>query len=232
VFAPGPAADLAKQDRERQGSYIGGPFPAEWSLSLPRMEHAGWPGWCSPDLDSPMRTSEYGSGARGRGITLLELLVVVGIVSLLLGAVVVISGKFVAKAKKVKCISHLRTLHASFTAYVEDEGHWPQMPAEGEVARMSEGEYSEFWIRALEPYGANRDTWRCPSDRTIEDLRQTEADEYYSSYFATPFDADPSTPFRLNQPWVVERGDFHGGGGHILMPDGSISQMTKAFYGR
>ncbi len=165
-----------------------------------------------------------------RAITLLELLVAVAIGALLIGLSVPLAETFKKRARKAKCISHLRSIHAGLFAYVSDHGHWPQM--EEDRYDFTEDEFFGFWVRATEPYGLNRETWICPADRSYLFLPKSERKKYAGSYVVTRFDKAPSTPFRWNQPWAMERGDFHGKGAHMLMPDGSIQDSQNPFYGR
>lgn len=114
------------------------------------------------------------------------------------------------------------------------------MSADGEgddaesEAKWSEDGYFRFWVTALEPYGASRDTWLCPSDKLILQMSPAELKrgEFFGSYVPTPFESGPGTPFRWNQPWLIERGDYHGKGAHILMPDGSVTDSQNPFHGR
>ncbi len=166
------------------------------------------------------------------GLSLLELLVTILIIGILIGVVAAVSSKFIKRAEKVKCISHMRTLHTAFLAYMQDKGHWPQMPKDQE---WTESGFFKFWIISLEPYGVAQDTWLCPSDKLFMGYKKMEKKrktEYFGSYAPTPFDDAPGTPLRWNQPWLMERGNLHGNGAHILMPDGSVQESTQAFFGR
>tara|TARA_R110000850_G_scaffold202967_7_gene329072 strand:- start:4921 stop:5445 length:525 start_codon:yes stop_codon:yes gene_type:complete len=162
--------------------------------------------------------------------TILEVLVVVGIVGMLLAVITPISGSFMKRAKKAKCISHMRTIHAGLLAYTTDVGHWPQME-EGEF-EFSEDDFFKFWVIATEPYGLSQDVWVCPSDRALERMNKLEKQKYFGSYVVTRFDDKAQTPFRWNQPWVMEGGSFHGKGAHMLLPDGSVQDTANPFYGR
>lgn len=149
--------------------------------------------------------------------------------------VVSISDTFVKRAEKAKCLSQMRTLHTAFVSHIEDKGQWPQLPED--EPNWSESKFYGFWVRALEPYGTSQDTWICPSDKVYADIKkdktkQLRDDDYFGSYVPTPFDENPATPFRWSQPWVVERGDYHGKGSHMLMPDGSIQDKNNPFYSR
>jgi type II secretory pathway pseudopilin PulG len=176
-----------------------------------------------------------------RGLTILELLFVVSLV-LFFGALLVpISSRFMKRAEKAKCLSHMRTLHTCFVAHVTDKGGWPQLPLDDEVDGedgsddvWTENGFYRFWVTALEPYGSSRETWLCPSDKLFLQMSKSdlEKEEYFGTYVPTPFESGPATPFRWNQPWLIERGDFHGKGSHILMPDGSITDSQNPFAGR
>ena len=164
---------------------------------------------------------------------MLELLVTIAIIALLLTVTVPISGVFKKKAEKVKCMSQMRTLHTSLTAHLTDKGHWPQLPDDGRD--WTESGFFRFWVSSLEPYGASTETWLCPSDKLYLQMKKSEIekkDRFFGSYVPTPFDKSPASPLRWNQPWLIERGDFHGEGGHLLMPDGSISSARNPFHGR
>lgn len=167
---------------------------------------------------------------RTSGFTLLELLVTIVVVALLIGLATIIGSTVVKRAKKAQCISHMRTLHSSLASYVLDKGMWPQM--QENRYNFTEEQFFEFWIKATESYGMSQESWLCPMDRNIERIRGQVKERYYGSYNITRFDKNPATPYRWNQPWAMERGNFHGKGAHILMPDGSIQESMNPFAGR
>lgn len=164
------------------------------------------------------------------GFTLVELLVTIGIIGLVAAIAVPSFESFRERARKAKCMSHLRAIHSGLLAYTTDHGHWPQME-EGKYD-FSDEEFFEFWIRETEAYGLSQDTWVCPSDRPLERLFNNGEVEFFGSYVVTRFDKKAQTPFRWNQPWAIERGNFHGKGSHMLMPDGSIQSSANPFHGR
>ena len=179
-------------------------------------------------LQPPPATDSNSS--RKNGYTLLELLVAVGLILVLLALAVPIADSFRRAAKKARCLSHMRTIHAGFAAHLEDKGSWPQM--EAEEFNFTDAEFFGFWIRSLEPYGVAPEAWICPSDRNPAREGKEAAGEAYGSYVPTRFDDSLATPFRWNQPWLMERGDLHGKGAHIVMPDGSITESRMQFNGR
>lgn len=174
------------------------------------------------------------SSRRIQGLSIIELLVVLALVSLIASLLVPLSGKFKKRAEKAACISKMRTLHTCFMGYVGEKGEWPQLPVDREDD-WTEDDFYKFWIASLEPYGASAETWLCPSDKLLLQMKKSEIekrDRYFGTYVPTPFDVGPGTPLRWNQPWLIERGDFHGRGAHMLMPDGSVHDSQNPFHGR
>lgn len=163
---------------------------------------------------------------RLNGFTITELIVAMAIVAILIALSVQGYGKFKRHAARAKCIGNMRVVHSGLNACWMDRNRWPQMP--GEALTFDESRYFEWWIRVLEPYGVGEESWLCPSDIVLEKLKG-KRDVHAGSYLVTPFDGHQYSPVRWNQPWLMERGDFHGQGAHIAMPDGSIlpSQMPS-----
>ena len=123
----------------------------------------------------------------------------------------------IARAEGVKCLSHMRSLHASLAAYVQDAGHWPQEP-ETDTAEID----ADWWINELKPYGATGEVWLCP---TIKRAQQPmpEKDRWRIHYSPGMFGPLPSDPYKFStQPWFVEVVGMHGHGPNICFPDGSI----------
>lgn len=171
-----------------------------------------------------------GNRRDAKAVTLLELLVSITIGALFLGLSIAIADTFIKRAKKARCMSNMRTIHSGLLGYVTDNGHWPQM--EDDRVDFTEEEFFGFWVKVTEPYGLNQETWICPMDRRYLGLPDEEKLKYSGSYVVTRFDSAPATPFRWNQPWAMERGDLHGNGAHVLMPDGSVTESRNPFSGR
>ncbi len=168
--------------------------------------------------------------SRSEGFTVVELLVALGVVALLVAILVPSFEAFRERGRKVKCISHMRTIHTGLLGYYNDHGHWPQMG--DEKFDHTEEEFFRFWVEETKPYGTSEETWICPSDRVLERMMNEDEDMVYGSYIVTRFDKMAQTPFRWNQPWAMERGNFHRTGSHVLMPDGSVNSTRNPFYGR
>lgn len=155
------------------------------------------------------------------GFTITELLVSILIVAILIGISIPSFEAIKRRAEKARCIGNMKALHTGFDSYLLDKNRWPQMPP-GSM-EWDRSDYFGWWISALEPYGVGQQTWLCSSDRVLENLPKDQKPEHNSSYVPTRFNSHRHTPYRWNQPWIVEAGDYHGQGMHVCMPDGSIT---------
>lgn len=109
-----------------------------------------------------------------RGFTLVELLVVIGIIALLVSILLPALNKAREDAKRVRCLSNQRQLVMAWQMYASDnKGHicssntpsYPQNPwwywaaAGNTLDTLSNG---KLW-----PYVKNYDVYRCPNDRVM-----------------------------------------------------------------
>lgn len=162
---------------------------------------------------------------RTKGYTLIELLMTIAMIAILVSIAIPSYKAYRIKAEKAVCLSQMRTIHVALDNHVQDKNHWPQMPA-GIFESTDETEFWKWWILTLEPYGAGEWVWLCPSDKA----RKESKDEYNGSYLPTQFDGHHFTPYRwANQPWLMERGNLHKKGAHIMFPDGSIRDSMDAY---
>lgn len=158
-----------------------------------------------------------------RAFTLLELLVVIGIVAILAGLLVMVLGSMRARAQRGECMANLRSLHIAADLYVQENNQWPQINVAANQGKTDE-EFAELWIAALQPYGPQRKTWICPSLQTA--MGNPDYDDPANAridYFTSSFDDKPSTPHEwAEQPWFIERANSHGKGNLIIFADGHI----------
>ena len=77
------------------------------------------------------------------GFSLIELAVTIAIVGLLATLVAMNYKGLMMKVSKANCISNMRSLHVSFSSYVNDVGCWPQVPEE---LASGESDYEGWWI--------------------------------------------------------------------------------------
>lgn len=158
------------------------------------------------------------------GFTLVELLASIAILGILLALAVMVWPKNVVLAEKVKCIGNMRSLQASLAAYVQDVGHWPQMPAEMDTS-PDDSNYEDWWLNELAPYGGSPEVWMCPTIKRLVCSKNANGRPKIH-YTPTMFDDKPMTPYKWRtQPWLIEIGNMHGHGANICFPDGSIRTM-------
>lgn len=159
-----------------------------------------------------------------KAFTLLEILIGIAILGVLAALLLQNLDGFLHRTSKVRCMANLRNLHVGFSSYLADHPYWPQMPEE---IYESEGDYDEWWIQTLQPYGINERVWQCPILRKADADRKA-GDPRKIHYIPTHFDANPISPRRwANQPWLIERSNAHGSGPLIIFPDGSIREADS-----
>ena len=158
----------------------------------------------------------------GRGFTILELVGVIAVLGILATLLLVTWQRIPSIMDRARCMSNLRSLHASFESYLQDKGHWPQQPDfEGGQHKL----YEDWWIEEMKPYGATEKVWVCGGALKLS-KGLPEQGQVRMSYYPTMFDENPMTPHRWpTQPWLVENANVHGKGPLILFPDGSIKDL-------
>lgn len=105
-----------------------------------------------------MNTASLPTGRRPRrqvAFTLIEMLVVLGIIGILAGMLLPTLARAKAKGQQTKCLNNMRQLALALTLYAQDYG----------------GEYPprfvppNAWPQKLKPYYVNWDIITCPNDR-------------------------------------------------------------------
>jgi len=156
-----------------------------------------------------------------QAFTIVELLVVVGILAVLTGLLLGNWDRIVASAEQAKCASHMRAIRVALDNYLQDHSVvWPQGP------EPRAPDWAPFWIRTLAPYDIPPSTWQCPTIRRL--TRGDSGDELSLHYIPTTFGAEPRLALRWpTHPWLIEIGDAHGRGPLICFPDGSIKPLSR-----
>ena len=161
---------------------------------------------------------------RKSGITLPQVLVSMAVAGVLAAILIPSFQSVVRKSSKVTCTNNMRQLHVVFSSYLQDVGHWPQVP---EAVTETEAGYGRWWLSTMEPYGAPAKLWRCP---IMDKMRISDSvgNPVLVHYIPTQFDLRPTSPKQWpRQPWLIERGNAHGGGSLILFPDGSVQSLSE-----
>ena len=161
------------------------------------------------------------------GFTLLELLIVIALIGILGALFVPEVGNLRARAEKIVCVGHLRSLHVSLGAYLNDNEQWPQCPDELEGTAAD-----QFWIDELKDYGAPENVWHCPTLMRYfgSSMSSSNSDAQRIHYTPAQFDDNPMTPRKwAAQPWLIELSDAHSGGNLLIRADGAVQNASEAY---
>ena len=129
------------------------------------------------------------SRIRNGGFTLVELLVVIGIIAILAGLIFPALGRAKSRATRISCLSNYRQLTLAFMSYVDDaNGYLPPNETEQTGGRDGLNSTARTWVRGnayadstptnvqmgvLFPYNQSVAIYRCPSDRSsVRDERR------------------------------------------------------------
>lgn len=156
-----------------------------------------------------------------RGVTILELLVVVSIIAILVAMSFPVYKGLRGRAERAQSIQNLKSIYTALSSYLNEYRSWPQPPKDGLEQKF------EYWKVALKPYGIDERHLKASAHIRMN----KEEAERSGSYLIMEFEANDFTlPRRYgNQPWVLERGNFDGGGSWMIRANGRIEQEIAMF---
>jgi len=128
-----------------------------------------------------------------RAFTVVELLVVVGIISILTGILLPVVSKARAQSERVACRAQLRDVGASFTMYMTDSKG--RLPAVNTMPSIKPPQINAPSLPVLlEPYvKTSTRVFRCPSDHVTKEV--TNAPAGFETYFEREGSSYQYSPF-------------------------------------
>lgn len=129
-----------------------------------------------------------------RGFSLLELLVVIGIITMLCGLLMPIFAKAREMSRRTRCLSNLRQIGSALTMYADDyDGFiYPAVYNEGWKCPMGRYPPGSAWPFAIGAYARDIGVFRCPNDDLFpEDMR-----------FAWPGPLEPRDPSKVRVSYI------------------------------
>lgn len=160
----------------------------------------------------------------GRGFTLTELLVVIGLVALLVSLLMPALGQARAAARTTGCLSNLRQMGTAWTMYLaENRGHLPEhvwwTPTTPDIA------WRGYWLGILEHYNVRGDALLCPTAMEPIPFKQLNVGFGTAQYAWTGRWSHNGTTVRFNGD-LFRNGSY--GYNRYLTAGGGFGQNGKA----
>ena len=158
------------------------------------------------------------------GFTLVELLVVIGIIALLIGILMPALSMARRQARTIRCAAHLRQIGYGISMYVNENRGYLPMCDDDRVPRPPEAgvfgtppQLGEFWFEFISPYTEGKFKW---SDQIFPD-RQKSVLWGCPEWEGTPWVGDQITP----------RGTGYGFNGYPKRPYGDANHDAMLYIG-
>lgn len=161
---------------------------------------------------------------KARGITLVEMIVVLVIIAVLVAAVYPISRSVVAKSREAVCLDLLRAQGVALQSYLQD--HHDTMP-DLAIGRASKTEDVPVLDTLLVPYAGTAESFHCPADK--KEFAKTGC-SYNWNHLQSGRRASDLYFFGVPEeliPLVSDKEAWHPGGTNFLNADLSSSNRPR-----
>jgi len=162
------------------------------------------------------------------GFTLVEMLVVLGILVTLMAIGIPVSQSVLAKSRQSTCLSQLRALGAGLQSYLQENRNiMPDL----EAARASKSEDVAVLDTVLLPYIGSPESFRCSADH--EEYSKTGCSYAWNS-FVSGKRLEDAYVFGIREdriPLIYDKESWHPDGVNFLYPDMSSSSKPRFVVG-
>ncbi len=161
-----------------------------------------------------------------RGLTLVELLIVIAVIAVLGGIAVPVSMSAVAKSREAACLGNLRQIGAGLQGYLADNNQ--RLPTLA-LGRESESSPEPVLETVLLPYVGSADAFHCPADK--EQFAKTGSSYHWNitqnglHITKVSFLGAEDRPEAV--PLVSDKESWHPGGTNFLYADSSSSNKAR-----
>src|SRR2546421_730451 len=198
-----------------------------------------------------MRDNKRSSGRRGpftSAFTLVELLVVIGIIAVLIGILLPVMSRAREQAKRTVCLANLRTLGQAMMMYANAQKGW--LPNSNPPLTVNDSNATNYVLVTLaKEYVRAPAVFHCPSDRDDPPKDITTAEYNFPNSARTSYDfysvywmpeSGPKLPRMKQAPlaWDINGGDpkanpdqNHGTkGGNVVFADGHAEWQERSLW--
>jgi prepilin-type N-terminal cleavage/methylation domain-containing protein/prepilin-type processing-associated H-X9-DG protein len=184
------------------------------------------------------------NGDRNRAFTLVELLVVIGIIALLISILLPALNKARAQAQRTACLSNLRQLGVGMRMYAND--HADRLPNANPANTVNDWTATNRVLVALyERYVKGAKAFHCPSDEDAVPTTIATADyvqpnsarvsyDYFSPYWRPEYGPKitkiPEAPLAwdLSGANTTVKNKNHDQGGNVVFADGHAAWLQAS----
>ena len=160
--------------------------------------------------------------SRRRGFTLVELLVVIGIVTVLIAVLVPALARARTHARRVHCMANLRSLGQALTMYTQQTGYYP-----GCCAFQPDGSMPAIWPTRLRLFtGGDTGVFLCPErdERFAWNPREVPP-------LVSPFPSDPNSAGPRRIATDLDSGYGYVAGERVVLTYGNLFSYGYNLWG-
>jgi prepilin-type N-terminal cleavage/methylation domain-containing protein/prepilin-type processing-associated H-X9-DG protein len=162
--------------------------------------------------------------SRNRGFTLVELMVVIGIIAVLAGIGYPVTRSFIAKSHEAACIGNLRSLGVALQSYLQEHN---QIMPDLAIGRASKTEDIAVLDTVLLPYLDSPEAFHCPAD---EEVFEKTGSSYNWNHMQNKRHVSELYFFGVREdviPLITDKESWHPGGTNFLFADLSSSNKPR-----